>query len=95
MNYHRRTRQVPVNTCIRQCDSLSSFLFNLIMDKLIESVKPMNGYKMGNKDFNILCYADDVVLVASSEDNLQGLLYKFNITLKNYNMIIVRSETTS
>ncbi|KAI4472244.1 hypothetical protein M0802_017018, partial [Mischocyttarus mexicanus] len=50
----------PVNTGIRQGESLSPFIFNLVMDKITESLKPMNGYKMGNQDFNILCYADEL-----------------------------------
>ncbi|KAI4476057.1 hypothetical protein M0802_014934 [Mischocyttarus mexicanus] len=48
---------------------------------------------MGNQDFNILCYADDVVLIANSEDNLQRLLHKFNITSKKYNMTISAEKT--
>ncbi|KAI4492190.1 hypothetical protein M0802_009996 [Mischocyttarus mexicanus] len=53
----------------------------------------MNGYKIGNKDFNILCYVDDAVLIANSEDNLKKLLHKFNITSKKYNMIILAEKT--
>ncbi|KAI4474449.1 hypothetical protein M0802_015596 [Mischocyttarus mexicanus] len=87
------TRQIPVNTGIRQGNSLGPFLFNLVMNKIIESVKPMTEYKMGNRNFNILCYADDAVLIANSEDNLQMLLHKFNITSKKYNMIISAEKT--
>ncbi|KAI4480031.1 hypothetical protein M0802_014287 [Mischocyttarus mexicanus] len=48
---------------------------------------------MRNQDFNILCYADDVVLIANSEDNLQRLLHKFNTTSKKFNMIISAEKT--
>jgi hypothetical protein len=37
---------------------LSSVLFNLIMDKLIRSVREL--------DVNIVCYADDVMLIAKT-----------------------------
>ncbi|KAI4475870.1 hypothetical protein M0802_014994 [Mischocyttarus mexicanus] len=42
---------------------------------------------MENQDFNILCYADNAVLIANSKDNLQRLLHKFNIISKKYNML--------
>lgn len=38
-------------------------------------VAHMAGYRRGNKSINILCFADDAVLIANSEDNLQWLLY--------------------
>ncbi|KAI4496978.1 hypothetical protein M0802_007926 [Mischocyttarus mexicanus] len=36
---------------------------------------------------------DDAVLIANSEDNLQRLLHKFNITSKKYNMTISAEKT--
>lgn len=36
---------------------------------------------------NIICYADDRVFIAESEDNLQWLLRIFNLTIKTNNMI--------
>lgn len=32
---------------------------------------------MGNKRINIVCYADDAVLLADNEDNLQRLVQTF------------------
>ena len=51
--------------------SLSPMLFNLVMDRIINQVKGVGrGYRMGQTEFKILCYADDAVLIAESEDNL-------------------------
>lgn len=36
----------------------------------------------------IIYYADDVVLLAENEDNLQRLLYRFNITAHKLYMVI-------
>ncbi|KAK5642107.1 hypothetical protein RI129_008274 [Pyrocoelia pectoralis] len=41
------------------------------MEEVIKKVRLCKGYKMGDKEFIILCYADDAVLLPESEDNLQ------------------------
>lgn len=86
---------IAVEKGIRQGDSLSPLLFNLIMDEIINSVKNLKGYKMGNNEIKIACYADDVVLFAEEEDDLQRLLFQFNKTAKKYNMLISTSKTKS
>ena len=63
---------------IRQGDSFNPAIFNLIMDNLLESTITINECKMNDRQI-IVCYADDTVLVADS-DNLQRLLHKFLIT---------------
>lgn len=46
---------------IRQNDSLSPLLFNVVMDKVIITTKSMKGYKMANTNVNIIGNADDTV----------------------------------
>ena len=65
------------------------------MNKLVESIQPLHGYKMNNQNINILCYADDAILIADSEDNLQRLLYRLVTTAKKYNMLTSTEETKS
>ncbi|XP_057652376.1 uncharacterized protein LOC130891569 [Diorhabda carinulata] len=48
---------------------------------------------MWDRNITILCYADDAVLVAKNEDDLQRLLNLFNWTAKSFNMIISASKT--
>ena len=87
------TKPIPVRCGIRQGDSLSPLLFNIIMDEIIKAVRVLRGYKMGDRNVNILCYADDAVLLAESEDDLQRLLHRFNCTAKSFNMTISASKT--
>ena len=86
--------KIPLTTGIRQGDSLSPTLFNIIMDEIITEVKKVErGYRMGDKEIKAICYADDVVLISESEDNLQRLLYKFEQTASAFNMLISTSKT--
>lgn len=86
-------KAIPVNSGIRQGDSLSPLLFNVVMDEVIKKVKLSRGYRLGDKEVKILCYADDAVLFAENEDDLQRLLHTFNVTGKQYNMTISAKKT--
>ena len=77
----------PINISgIRQGDSLSRILFNIIMDKIIDQIAKELGYKMGETPIPIVCYVDDVVLMAEIEDDLQALLDIFNTNSVRPNM---------
>ena len=88
------SNDVPTLTGVRQGDSLSPFLFNLVMDKIIEDTASLNiGYKMGDHMLNIVCYADDATIIAESEKDLQQLLQQFHTAAMRYNMSISISKT--
>ena len=81
---------VQISIGIRQRDSLSPMLFNLVMDCIINQGKGVGrGYRKGQTEFKILRYGDDAVLIVESEDNLQRMLFKFNQTANKYNIFII------
>lgn len=66
------SEEIPIKAGVRQGDSLSSVLFSMIMDKIMQNVKRTGeGYWLGNTEMRMVCYADDVVLMAEDKDNLQ------------------------
>lgn len=71
------TRQVQMLAGVKQGDPLSPIVFNLALESLIRStldLKEDHGYKLLEHQVNALAYADDLVLLAKSPQNMQALL---------------------
>ena len=73
-NYY--TDWFDVSAGLRQGCCLSPILFNLYVDDFVKTVKAFDtGVDIGNgENAGILLYADDVVLLAEREDDLQFVL---------------------
>jgi hypothetical protein len=88
------SKMIKTDIGVRQGDSLSPFLFNIVMDRIIEEVSSLNlGYKLGEQTITTICYADDAVILAECEDDLQVLLHKFHTISLTYNMQISITKT--
>lgn len=48
--------------------------------------------QLWNKTGKILRYADDIVIIADTENGLQRLLYQFRQTAKKYNIDLNRKK---
>ena len=71
------TEWFPVNSGVRQGDVLSSTLFGIYIDDLVQEIKDLNmGIHFEDVFINILLYADDVLLIAESENELQCMINK-------------------
>ena len=90
---HQISGPITIKNGVRQGDSLSPMLFNFVMDKIIANLPKELGYRMGNTHIHILCYADDAVLIADSEEHLQVLLLKFDRMAESLNMAISLNKT--
>lgn len=53
------------------------------------------GYKLTKKEFKIICYADDALIISKDEDNLQNLHYRFERVANKLNMVIYVQKTKS
>lgn len=63
------------------------------MDEII-GMEGMKGYKMGNTNFNVVCYVENAVLIAENEDGTyKGSLYKFNNTCKQHSIVMSTAKT--
>jgi len=60
---------------VKQGDLLSSSLFAFYINNLAQEIKQGNlGVQIEDMDFSILLFADDIVLIAENEVNLQNML---------------------
>ena len=63
------------NLGVRQGDTMSPTLFNIYINDLTTELKSHKyGVKVGDKHICILLYADDIVMVSETEQNLQSML---------------------
>ena len=65
-NNSEMSKKLQVSSGIRQGDSLSPILFNLIMDEIINDTKGAARGYMLKEEIKIVCYADDAVLISDN-----------------------------
>ena len=69
------TNSFDVSSGVRQGDIMSPILFSMFLNDLATGIKDLNcGVKINGRDVSILLYADDIVLIAPNEQNLQKML---------------------
>lgn len=85
-----------INKGVRQGCPLSCILFNIYMDKIIRQWKATDpkGVKITNTEqIETLLFADDQVIVAENEDELQRSVFKLEKIAKEYGMKISTAKT--
>ena len=79
---------------VRQGDSLSPTLFNVYINDLVEEISDLNlGVNIGESILSTLLYADDLVLMADTEENLHTMLNKLYDWCKRWQMKINFNKT--
>jgi len=87
----RISEPIYVNKGVRQEFGLSPVLFNIYINRIIQEFKIVikKGIKRHNrKSVNTILYADDQILMATSEDELQTMAYHLNLIARKYKMTI-------
>lgn len=83
-----------VNSGLKQGCPLSPILFNLYINDLVSFLQSFNcGVEIDGEKMCILLYADDVVLIASDEKELQTLLDGLSLWCKSNGMNINASKS--
>ena len=89
-----RTSWFPTPFGVKQGDVLSPTLFALYVNDLAQEIKQVNlGIPIDDVNLSILLYADDIVLVAVNEINLQKMLNIMSLWCSKWQLVINSEKT--
>ena len=92
------SESIHINKGVRQGCGLSPVLFNIYIHKIIQEFKIVikKGIQLNNRKLvNTILYADDQILMATSEDDLQTMAHHLNLIARKYKMTIYSTKTKS
>ena len=84
---------VNIEKGVRQGCVLSPELFSLYTQLVMEEMRDLEGVKVGGKDINNIRYADDMVMMAETEEGLQDLMDKLSEECRKLGLRINVSKT--
>lgn len=56
---------------------MSPLIFDVIIDEFTKKVREKKRYTMWDKESQILCYADDTIMIVENEDDFQRQVEQF------------------
>jgi hypothetical protein len=81
-------------TGLKQGDPLSPVLFNLSLQKVIQSIKMVpSGMKIGKEQLNVLTYAGDIVLIGKNEIEIRRLFVEMGNIARTFGLQINQEKT--
>ena len=89
---------IHTNKAVRQGCGLSPVLFNIYINIIIQEFTTVikKGIQLNKRKLvNTILYADDQILMATSEDDLQTMAHHLNHIARNYKMTTSSTKTKS
>ena len=81
-------------TGVKQGCNLSPTLFSIFANDLVAEVNDLDiGIKVGDRKLSLLLYADDIVLVAESEEKLQSMLDTVHSWCKQWRVLVNANQS--
>jgi hypothetical protein len=81
-------------TGLKQGDPLSPILFNMVLQKVIQSIKMVpSGIKIGEGQLNILAYANDIGLIGKNEIEIRKLFVVMENVVSKFGLKINQEKT--
>jgi len=74
---------------LKQGDPISPVLFNLALQKMIQSIKMVpSGIMIGKEQLNVLAYADDIALIRKNEIEIRKLFVEMENIARKFGLQI-------
>ncbi|VVC25180.1 Reverse transcriptase domain [Cinara cedri] len=87
-------KEAKIRKCVRQGCPLSPYLFNLFMEEAIEEMKEVtNSVRINGEVVHSIRFADDIALVAESEDSMNLMLNILSWVMDKFHMKINATKT--
>jgi hypothetical protein len=81
---------------VKQGDPLSPYIFNAILNPLLEQLEELKGYTINDtQTISTLAFADDIILLADNQEKAQQLLHHTEEYLRSLGMLIAPSKCTA
>lgn len=87
------SRHIAVNTGLKQGDPLSTSLFNIVLEVLIRQSELQTKGTIFHHKHQCIAYADDVLLLTRSKEELKRIFIKFEKNAKKYGLKINETKT--
>ena len=85
---------LSINNGVRQGGIMSPFLFKVYIGEILETISKLEyGCKLGLSRVNIVAYADDIILIADSLENLERMYIIFKNFIDNLDLKINISKS--
>jgi len=92
---HYRGEYFPLNRGVRQGDVIAPLLYNLAINPIIKEVNKLKGYHIKDCPQQVAClaYADDLLLISNTQEDLQLMCHKLSSFLEHHSININPNKT--
>ena len=90
--HNQYTPMLPITNGVRQGDALSSILFDLVLEAILQKMN-ITGH-IGTKSKQILAHADEVAIMSRSKNSLRDTLFHLEKEAKRKGVLVSENKTT-
>ncbi|CAK9834615.1 Retrovirus-related Pol polyprotein from type-1 retrotransposable element R2 (Fragment) [Anthophora retusa] len=88
----QRSAPIGVRRGVRQGDTDSPILFNIALDDFVKSINTSYGVKLGEASVGCLLFADDIVLLSTTQHGMREHLHQLHSFLRRTHMDVNPSK---